>query len=315
MVTLEKQDVDAVLSAFGLKACTSFQRIPAGTVNVNYNVETDHAHYFLRLNRGKAEEDVAYEAELLAELVARGVRTPRPSIAADGKSFVVYQNEFFSLFPFKPGKHVFPLDGVTEEISASVGRALRDVHRAGESLLQSFSRESRYHPREVRRRFDNFRGHPETRPYEEELLREFNWLERQDPVRQSATTSVIHGDLFPDNVLFDHGDLWLLDFEQASTGSIVYDLAVLVNAWCFSAGGTKLNTSNMRAILDGYGSPVEPRVLSVELRAVALRFTITRITDVLLANANHPGKDFREFFARLLFWRGVQEDELSSFLP
>ena len=46
---------------------------------------------------------------------------------------------------------------------------------------------------------------------------------------------MIHGDLFRDNVLWDGDRISaILDFEQASGGSLVYDLAVCINDWCWT---------------------------------------------------------------------------------
>ena len=309
---LEKASVDRVLSAFGLGKSSSFRRIEAGTVNTNFKVDTDRGPFFLRINQGKSEDDVAYEATLIAELVARGVRTPRPVSAVDGRGYVEHDGVFFSFFPFKRGKHIEPTAGGMEKFAAAVGNALRVVHDGGAQIQKRFERESRYHSGELFRRFQSFRGHPETASYESEIQREFEWLDSQSAIRAQGNHSVIHGDLFPDNVLFDGGDIWLLDFEQASTGSTVYDVAVLLNAWCFDATGGKLNWDLARAMLKGYGKRVPADVLAVELRAAAHRFIITRITDVLLTGADRPGKGFREYVARLSYWRGTRLDAIEK---
>ena len=69
------------------------------------------------------------------------------------------------------------------------------------------------------------------------IAEEIAWLGGQP---ESQSPGIIHGDLFRDNVLFvgrtDGDELELsalLDFEQASLGQRVYDLAVCVNAWCY----------------------------------------------------------------------------------
>ena len=123
----------------------------------------------------------------------------------------------------------------------------------------------------------------------------------------------IHADLFRDNVLFDGGRLVaLLDCEQASSRTWVYDLAVCLNAWCFSG---PLQPALVAALVEGYRTvrelePTEYPLLYVEARAAAMRFTITRITDVYLAGAAMPGKDFREFLRRLEAWRAMEAADL-----
>src|SRR5690606_32286937 len=52
--------------------------------------------------------------------------------------------------------------------------------------------------------------------------------------RAPGPETLIHGDLFRDNVLWQGGEISaLLDFESASRGSAAFDLAVTMLAWCF----------------------------------------------------------------------------------
>jgi len=93
----------------------------------------------------------------------------------------------------------------------------------------------------------------------------------------------------------------LLDFEQASTGALVYDLAVCINAWCFV---DDFDPALIEALVAGYQQvrpldPGERALLPVEARAAAMRFTVTRITDVYLPGVDLPGKDFRRYLRRL----------------
>jgi homoserine kinase type II len=108
----------------------------------------------------------------------------------------------------------------------------------------------------------------------------------------------------------------ILDFEQASGGSLAYDLAVCINDWCWT-GAPRIELAV--ALIAGY-ERVRPltegdRVaLPIELRASAARFTITRITDVYLAKVANPEKDFRAFLARCEAWRGPALGQLTSAL-
>jgi homoserine kinase type II len=135
------------------------------------------------------------------------------------------------------------------------------------------------------------------------------------PIRRLATQGIIHGDLFRDNVLWHDGRITaILDFEQASGGSLAYDLAVCMNDWCWT-GAPRLDLAH--ALIAGYQA-VRPLTqgdrdaLPYEIRAAAARFTITRITDVYLARVRNPEKDFRAFLARCEAWRGPSLGQLTS---
>ena len=136
-------------------------------------------------------------------------------------------------------------------------------------------------------------------------------------VRERATRGIIHGDLFRDNVLWDSGRVVaILDFEQASGGSLAYDLAVCINDWCWTG---QVRHDLIAALLAGYQrvrtlTADDRAALPVEVRAAAARFTITRITDVYLARVDNPDKDFRAFLARCDAWHGPNLGQLSSLL-
>ena len=95
-------------------------------------------------------------------------------------------------------------------------------------------------------------------------------------------------------------------------GSFAYDLAVAVNDWSW-AGAPRAEIA--RALIDGYEelrplTAADRAALSIELRAAATRFTVTRITDVYLRKIMNPDKDFRDFLARAVYWRSA---DLASF--
>jgi homoserine kinase type II len=135
---------------------------------------------------------------------------------------------------------------------------------------------------------------------------ELAWLAERAGARAALPAGVVHGDLFPDNVLFDGERLVaLLDFEQASDGAFAYDLAVSLCAWCYA---DDFVPERARALRAGYEEvrplePAERELLWVEARAAATRFTVTRLTDVYLNAAATPlvraTKDFRRYHARL----------------
>jgi homoserine kinase type II len=117
---------------------------------------------------------------------------------------------------------------------------------------------------------------------------------------------IIHGDLFVDNVMYDDGGALaaLIDFEQASWGRFVYDLAVTTLA--FGYGRDDFRAEIVRALVEAYvaARPVnddERTAFGAELRFVACRFAVTRITDVHLKRdaGAAPGKNYQRYLDRL----------------
>jgi homoserine kinase type II len=122
--------------------------------------------------------------------------------------------------------------------------------------------------------------------------------------------SVIHADLFPDNVLL-LGDrvTGLIDFYFACTDITAYDLAVTHSAWCFGSDGA-FKPAIAEALVAGYLerralSDAESRALPLLARGAALRFVATRAYDWLHTppDALVTRKDPMDFARRLAFYR------------
>jgi homoserine kinase type II len=279
----------------------SWRAIAAGTINSNFELVTERGRWFVRVNEGKTREDVEWEGALVAALAARGLPAPVPL------PLLVHRRLLVSVFAWRDGVHRAPAQ-VSVADARAVGGALATMHEAGLALPASMRRVSIYDHAHLRDRFESFRASddPALARAIAVIGAELAWLEEQAPVRAAATHGIIHGDLFRDNVLFEDGTITaILDFEQASGGSLAYDLAVAINDWAW-AGGPRPAIRD--ALIAGYERvrplPAPDRAaLSVELRAAATRFTITRITDVYLPGIPNPDKDFRDFLARVETWR------------
>jgi homoserine kinase type II len=124
----------------------------------------------------------------------------------------------------------------------------------------------------------------------------------------------IHADLFPDNVLF-LGDAvsGLIDFYFGCTDLLAYDLAVMINAWCFEPNGREFDRVKGRALIRGYESVrplelAEREALPVLARGAALRFYLTRLADwhAPTEGALVRKKDPRDYSGRLAFHRAVR---------
>ena len=305
-------------ATFSLGHISSHYAIAAGTINSNFSVTTDRARWFVRVNEGKAEDDVAWEARLVAALAAGGVTTPAPLVALDGRPYAPLGKKFVSVFPWKAGTHLTPIE-VTPGLAGRLGAALAQLHTVGLELAASWRRPSIYAHDYLVARFTGFANNrdPELAQAIAILGEELQVAAAAAEIRRGATQGIIHGDLFRDNVLWQGGKITaILDFEQASSGSLAYDLGVAINDWCWSDSP---DIGLVRALLAGYKSVREltagdRAALPIEVRAAAARFTITRITDVYLAEVENPEKDFRAFLARSEAWRGPVLGQVSAVL-
>lgn len=312
---LDLADAQAVMRAAGLPPATAITPIAAGTINSNFCVRCGDARWFVRVNEGKAERDVAWEAELVVALAAGGVPTPAPRTIGDAR-YLRHRDLLVSVFPWVEGA-IRAAAEVTERDAAVLGQTLAAIHEVARPRWPAHGRDGIYQWPDVVGRLATIASaaRPELAAVHAELVAAVGEVDAAAGARAGARRGLIHGDLFRDNVLWrDDRVAAVLDFEQASTGSLIYDVAVAVNDWCWDGG---LHAGRARALVAAHraASPwtdADLTALGPELLAAAIRFTITRLTDVYLRQVDNPDKDYRAFLARVRFWRSAEGAAISS---
>jgi homoserine kinase type II len=126
-----------------------------------------------------------------------------------------------------------------------------------------------------------------------------------------APRGLCHGDLFIDNVLWVGERVsYVLDWEMACIAPFAYDLAVAIDAWCFT---DRHDPARVRALLEGYRSKHRLDAGTVEAlpawaRWAALRFAVSRLHATLgpaLGPERVVRKDWRRYRDRLTALRGL----------
>ncbi len=309
LTRLTDTDVAAFTAAYDLPAGVSVRAMPErGTVNSNYAVTDGNGEgsrrWFLRINEGKAHAAVEAEAQLIAFLTARGVLTPEPIATIAGSRVATIAGKPATLFAWIEGHEA---DESHADAPSQVGMMLGRFHRASVAFPVASAPPNRYSVALLGERLQRIAG---SGGYDDVVA-----IGREEllaaAARDRGPVGVIHQDLFPDNVLVDDAGRFvaLLDFEQATVGPLAYDLAVVLNAWCWR--GDHFDRAAVAAILSAYDaarerSPAERAALSGELRLAAARFAMTRVTDIELAPDVHPElrarKNYRDYVRRWHAW-------------
>lgn len=279
--------LEEFLSAYDVGTVTAFKGIAEGVENSNYLLRTTKASFILTLYEKRVDvNDLPYFLDLMNFIAAGGVKSARPILPKSGKALGALCGRPAALIEF--------LDGVSADPPSvaqckNAGAALASLHLAGADFPQT--RVNDMGPSSWKALFEK------NKPRADEVqsgLAQLLERELENTLAQWPTglpQGVIHGDLFPDNVLFTGAQVsGLIDFYFACTDALAYDLAVMINAWCFSVDGA-FEADKSAALIKGYQSQ---RGLSDEERAAlpalahgaALRFVLTRLNDWL---AHDPG--------------------------
>jgi len=298
------EDLETALAGYDVGAPLSFKGIAEGVENSNFYLRATGGAFILTLYEKRVREaDLPFFLGLMEHLASRGIACPLPVRRNDGALFAHVNGRPAALLTYLDGLSLRQ-PGVAH--CAAAGAALAALHEAGRGFELS-----RPNALSVKGWPDLVHATAERADTVQTGLRalietSLEQLERSWPT--GLPSGVIHADLFPDNVLFMDGEVsGLIDFYFACNDAFAYDLAVLLNAWCFETDGA-FNITKGKALLGAYHtrrdlSDVEIAALPVLAQGAALRFLLTRLYDLL----NHDPmalvrpKDPREFAKRLRF--------------
>ncbi|ABD25531.1 homoserine kinase [Novosphingobium aromaticivorans DSM 12444] len=306
------EDMAALVAEFDVGELVSAKGIAEGVSNSNWLLDTTGrdgkgARFILTMYEFRIElEDLPYFLSLLDHLAGRGCAVPRTIHDRAGALYRMRGDKALALIEFLPGVSV---SEPTPAQARAVGTALAQMHLASADFAGS--RENGMGLAEWQRLFDacGAEGLARIDPDLAGLVAEhMPRIAAQWPA--DLPRSVIHADLFPDNVLM-LGDkvTGLIDFYFACNDIMAYDVAVTHAAWCFDGSGRSFDPAVSAALLEGYESvrpllPEERAALPLLAQGAAMRFTSSRAYDWLNtpADALVVRKDPMAFARRLQFY-------------
>ena len=297
------EDMAKLVQRFGAGHLISAKGIAEGVENSNYLVETDQGRFIFTVYEKRVDTgDLPFFLGLIDHLVAKGCPVPRALKAEGGAGTISVDGKAMAMMEFMPGLSV---SHPTPDQANAVGFALGHMHGA----LGDFAGER---PNTLGLRGwidlaarcgdDLDRIAPGLRA---RVAAECTFLETHWP--HDLPRSVIHADLFPDNVLMVGDTVGaVIDFYFACTEIRAWDLAVAHAAWSFENDGTGYNAAVGDALIAGYDtafgrSEAEQAAFAVLARGACLRFLLTRAWDWLNtpADAIVTRKDPLAFLRRL----------------
>jgi homoserine kinase type II len=302
--------LQALIGEYDVGDLLSAKGIAEGVSNSNWLVETTAGRFILTMYEHRVEAaDLPFFLGLVDHLSARGSPVPRTIHDRAGAAFRTVDGKAVALIEFLPGVSI---DTPRPAQARAVGEALAGIHLAAADFSQE--RPNTMGLAAWRKLLGDCGGRlgeidaglPDL------VTRELDFLDAHWPT--GLPRSVIHADLFPDNVLMLGNRVsGLIDFYFACTDIMAYDLAVTHAAWSFGMDNV-FRPAIGEALIEGYDArrPLPPEAweaLPVLARGASMRFLASRAYDWLHTppDALVTRKDPLVFAERLSFYEAQGE--------
>jgi homoserine kinase type II len=302
--------LQALIGEYDVGELVSAKGIAEGVSNSNWLVETTAGRFILTMYEHRVDAaDLPFFLGLLDHLSSKGSPVPRTIHDRTGAAFRTVDGKAVALIEFLPGVSI---DTPRPAQARAVGEALAGIHLAAADFSQE--RPNTMGLAAWRKLLGDCGGRlgeidaglPDL------VTRELDFLDAHWPT--GLPRSVIHADLFPDNVLMLGNRVsGLIDFYFACTDIMAYDLAVTHAAWSFGMDNV-FRPAIGEALIEGYDArrPLPPEAweaLPVLARGASMRFLASRAYDWLHTppDALVTRKDPLVFAERLSFYEAQGE--------
>ncbi|MBC3413454.1 homoserine kinase [Pseudomonas sp. SWRI51] len=273
---VSRPELETFLAPYQLGRLLDFQGIAAGTENSNFFVSLEQGEFVLTLIERGPAEDMPFFIDLLDVLHDADMPVPYAVRDRNGHGLRELCGKPALLQPRLSGKHI---KAPNKTHCAQVGELLAHIHLATRERI-------------IERRTDRgidwmLQSGAELLPgltAEQAALLTPALAEISAHKAQILTLpqANLHADLFRDNVMFEGAHLTgLIDFYNACSGPMLYDIAITVNDWCLNEHDG-IDLPRAQALLGAYAAlrpftAAEAELWPVMLRVGCVRFWLSRL--------------------------------------
>ena len=274
---LFQDEIDFIEEKYKIKI-SEIKNIDNGILNSNFYIETKNKKYILRIYEANRTIDEEKQELILLDKVASFIPVSIAIKNIDNKCISIFNNKKFALFEYINGNSIAKIDThIIREIAMNLGK----LH----SFTKDFSFE--VYNRKTRIDFDFYYNEIKKSKidlkFKNELLNLANKINNFD--FSTLPSGVIHGDIFPDNVLLDEYNniKVIFDFNESYYAPFIFDIAIIINFWIKINDFDFFTENNLiRDFLNYYSkyrkiTKEELKSLDIACKKIALTFIFLRI--------------------------------------
>ena len=271
------------------------KNIDNGILNSNFYIETKNKKYILRIYEANRIVDEEKQELILLDKIAGFIPVSKAIKNIDNEYISIFTNKKFALFEYINGNSITKIDThIVREIAMYLGK----FHSFSKEIsFEEYNRKTRidfnFYYNEIKKSEINFR-------FKNELLNLANEINDFD--FSTLPSGIIHGDIFPDNVLLDEYNniKVIFDFNESYYAPFIFDIAIVINFWIKINDFDFFTENNLiRDFLNYYSkyrkiTKEELKSLDIACKKIALTFIFLRIYKEKIENSYQKAISIQE---------------------
>lgn len=264
-------------------------------MNSNFYIKTKNKKYILRIYEANRTIDEEKQELILLDRIVDFIPVSIAIKNIDNEYISIFNNKKFALFEYIDGNSITKIDThIIREIAIYLGK----LHSFTKDIsFEKYNRKTRidldFYYNEIKKSEIDFK-------FKNELLNSADKINGFD--FSILPSGVIHGDIFPDNVLLDdyNNIKVIFDFNESYYAPFIFDIAIVINFWIKINGFDFFTENNLiRDFLNYYSkyrkiTKEELKSLDIACKKMALTFIFLRIYKEKIDNSYQKAISIQE---------------------
>lgn len=291
---LFQDEIDFIEKKYKIKIL-EIKNIDNGILNSNFYIKTRNKKYILRIYEANRTIDEEKQELILLDRIVDFIPVSTAIKNIDNEYISIFNNKKFALFEYIDGNSITKIDThIIREIAIYLGK------------LHSFTKDISFekYNRKTRINFDLY--YNEIKKSEIDFKFKNELLNSDDKINgfdfSILPSGVIHGDIFPDNVLLDdyNNIKVIFDFNESYYAPFIFDIAIVINFWIKINDFDFFTENNLiRDFLNYYSkyrkiTKEELKSLDIACKKIALTFIFLRIYKEKIENSYQKAISIQE---------------------
>ena len=291
---LFQDEIDFIEKKYKIKIL-EIKNIDNGILNSNFYIKTKNKKYILRIYEANRTIDEEKQELILLDRIVDFIPVSTAIKNIDNEYISIFNNKKFALFEYIDGNSITKIDThIIREIAIYLGK----LHSFTKDIsFEKYNRKTRinfdFYYNEIKKSEIDFK-------FKNELLNSADKINGFD--FSILPSGVIHGDIFPDNVLLDdyNNIKVIFDFNESYYAPFIFDIAIVINFWIKINGFDFFTENNLiRDFLNYYSkyrkiTKEELKSLDIACKKMALTFIFLRIYKEKIDNSYQKAISIQE---------------------